>query len=1228
MQAGINSGVGANNGRRRGAERGVERSAKRGFAGRRGVGGGAAACVLALAAGLSWSGAAMAGGGTILVVPAEMARGELLSEFGVGEGEPAGAARTGRNMDFEPPAVADLVLRVDDDAAPGGDGLSWATAFDSLQAALDAAEDAVVASSGATSVEVRVAGGVYVPGDVDGFGFEVASPVEPVLNLRGGFAGLSGADGDVQDASLYETLLSGDLLGNDPPIGTERDPNAAAFADNAATVLAFAPDATGRTFVERMRIESGFVGMRGLPRRTLEVVFRGHRGAALWAAAERISPGTIVTLEFPDLFLDGVWRLVGCDFEQNLGRSVVGIVASGDSATVVVDRCRFRRNVSLVNYGVTLTSGFTTPSPTLFVTNSLFVGNELTPTLAGESYAGEERAMHGGVHASVFTPLRVVNTLFYGNRAPWSVGATVDSKTLPDSGSQAPRPEDTLIQNSIFWENEGLHGRGPAGAIAILDRYALRGVVVEGWDEPGGWEVSSTFALIEGVSGADPGFVDPVGADGILGTDDDDFRTRSGAPFTDAGFASLPAASQVPGVDAFPATDLRGEPRQVDLVDQGDAVIDLGPFELTAAEADADGNGVVDANDIAADGGLDVDGDGRIDATQAFVDCDGDGVRDSVSIAQGVVDDLDGNGVPDGCQIAAEPGLDGDGNGVLDAAEFRVVYVDDDAAPGGDGTSWGSAFGTLDDALSFAAGRVAATEVRVAAGEYEPAGPDERYATFVLPSLTTVRGGYLATGAEQSTVLRGAGLHVMTVRGEGTVLEDVTVTGGDARGSAAYLYAYLNNGFIVPMLNGEGGGLFAPRGDVVARRVVFEDNDAFVGGHVALVSGEAAFEDCVFGPTASMAGRAAVTARYAVSSQTRSSSMSIESSAISLMSDQDFALLAGAELMLRDVILEAPRLVRMSEFLPKGPTLTLEIENVETTLSVGLLPNKVNLDTTVRVRDSVLRGRAMDSDVLGGGSLAFEMTRTRVERSPVLSEPARLWVGDAATITIRDSLVSGSTSLRADEIWPAVSDVLEVEGSTFVGTTVLWADETRLSNSIFAAVDGSGLSSLVGAATLDARFNVIEGGSTTLADWASLAAAGNNDASAGFVDRLGADGSDGTGDEDYSLRAGSVAVDSGDTSLVSEPGGVDLAGKPRVADDPLTPDAGPTSPAVDRGAFERTGCPGDVTGDGFVNADDLLLVLSVFGAGGGSGGAADVDGDGLVNATDLLTVLGAFGEPC
>ncbi|MAD19680.1 MAG: hypothetical protein CMJ52_05595, partial [Planctomycetaceae bacterium] len=54
-------------------------------------------------------------------------------------------------------------------------------------------------------------------------------------------------------------------------------------------------------------------------------------------------------------------------------------------------------------------------------------------------------------------------------------------------------------------------------------------------------------------------------------------------------------------------------------------------------------------------------------------------------------------------------------------------------------------------------------------------------------------------------------------------------------------------------------------------------------------------------------------------------------------------------------------------------------------------------------------------------------------------------------------------------------------------------------------------------------------------------------------------------------------------------------------------------------------CPGDITGDGEVDAADLGILLALWNTDGKSRPEADVDGDGIVDASDLGLLLGAWG---
>jgi len=54
-------------------------------------------------------------------------------------------------------------------------------------------------------------------------------------------------------------------------------------------------------------------------------------------------------------------------------------------------------------------------------------------------------------------------------------------------------------------------------------------------------------------------------------------------------------------------------------------------------------------------------------------------------------------------------------------------------------------------------------------------------------------------------------------------------------------------------------------------------------------------------------------------------------------------------------------------------------------------------------------------------------------------------------------------------------------------------------------------------------------------------------------------------------------------------------------------------------------CPADLTLDGIVNTDDLLVLLAQWGACGADCDA-DFDGNGVIDTTDMLVLIGAWGN--
>ncbi len=108
-------------------------------------------------------------------------------------------------------------LYVDDDAPGLNNGSSWVNAYSSLQDALAAA---------VSGDEIKVAQGTYKP-DLGGSNaphdrYASFHLINEII-IKGGFAGIHETDPNSRDIPLYESILSGDLNGNDQKVGNPWD---------------------------------------------------------------------------------------------------------------------------------------------------------------------------------------------------------------------------------------------------------------------------------------------------------------------------------------------------------------------------------------------------------------------------------------------------------------------------------------------------------------------------------------------------------------------------------------------------------------------------------------------------------------------------------------------------------------------------------------------------------------------------------------------------------------------------------------------------------------------------------------------------------------------------------------------------------------------------------------------------------------------------------------------
>ncbi len=144
---------------------------------------------------------------------------------------------------------------------------------------------------------------------------------------------------------------------------------------------------------------------------------------------------------------------------------------------------------------------------------------------------------------------------------------------------------------------------------------------------------------------------------------------------------------------------------------------------------------------------------------------------------------------------------------------------------------------------------------------------------------------------------------------------------------------------------------------------------------------------------------------------------------------------------------------------------------------------------------------------------------------------------------------------------------------------------------------------------------------------------GTNNSSADpmFADPLGPDGVLGTDDDDFTLMPGSPAIDAGDNTARPTGADTDLAGNPRLSDDPDTADTGVgPAPIVDLGALEVQGpaavCFADCDANGSLNIDDIDCFIAAF--LGGDLAGADCDANGTLNIDDIDCFVASFLAGC
>ena len=398
------------------------------------------------------------------------------------------------------PVGAQRIVYVDDDAAANGDGRSWTTAYRFLQDALADAEAV------GEPIEIRVAQGIYKP-DRDrrnpegGWDRDVLFRIDSGMSLLGGYAGIGADDPNRRDSETYQTVLSGDLLGNDAEVTDaammKGDPTR---ADNSSVMCVYGDGSRldgcvitggGSSFgaleiLGNMTISNctfsanctddqypSFPGaVRFVTSRASAVIERckfirnaGEEGGA-------IGGGNVVLNHcvFAENYAWGsggaadLWgsTINDCVFTENRARQGGALRFDGVSTANTVVGCVFRGNVATpYGGGAILCGGSALIHGSLFVGNTAVLGGGVCHNQGGDVrlvnslLIGNQAGERGGAwRIREGSSLEIVNCTILGNRAPEASFLAVDINS--DPGSSHVSVVNCVVSNGDpeIWSND------------------------------------------------------------------------------------------------------------------------------------------------------------------------------------------------------------------------------------------------------------------------------------------------------------------------------------------------------------------------------------------------------------------------------------------------------------------------------------------------------------------------------------------------------------------------------------------------------------------------------------------------------------------------------------------------------------------------------------------------------------------------------------------------------
>lgn len=281
---------------------------------------------------------------------------------------------------------------VDGDAIGLNNGSSWSDAYNYLQ---DALADA---NSADELVEIRIAQGVYKPDQGAGITPGDREATFQIINgvtLKGGYTGFGEQYPDDRDVELYETILSGDLDGDDADV-----PDAASLlghitrVENSYHVLT-AQDIEYDTTLDGFTIVGGNANGK----------------------------------EDKDIYGGGIYcnnsflKIINCTFQGNTSSKYGGAIHNHCLGELIITHCKFIRNASM--WGGAIDNGCSNPTLTdcIFRENySLGTGGAVhnsrgAPLLINCKFEYNSSCRGGGMYNLCYGDPTLIDCAFIGNSA-------------------------------------------------------------------------------------------------------------------------------------------------------------------------------------------------------------------------------------------------------------------------------------------------------------------------------------------------------------------------------------------------------------------------------------------------------------------------------------------------------------------------------------------------------------------------------------------------------------------------------------------------------------------------------------------------------------------------------------------------------------------------------------------------------------------------------------------